>query len=421
MNCGRMSEGSNRFVRRLSAAFVWQALGKLLQIFGHAYAFRCLGPENVGLTGTILTFAAFALILCDFGLERVAVRQIAQTPEKLGEITQAVFSLRALIAAAALVIWCGAVLVAYGPTQIGAIWALGGLWLFAGITMSNWFFQGTDNVPMFTAVQTGLSLATSVAFLLLFQAGQAAGSDLLVMTLLALLSTGIVCIWMRRKIGIPMFRLARVRSAVGLLREGHANWWFSLLYCALSTMTLPLCYWLLGEQEGGWFRAAAALVGAMQLFLSNFAYMLNPRIVQWHDADPTLCRRRLQLLTLGILVVGVAVCGVLWLLRVPATDLLYGKEFLPSADSLPILLFAKFFALCSGCLIWGVLAAKQDVLAAKACVLPLGGSVLLHSWLIPAYGITGGAWANLGAEVLLFTACFATFTIVFNRAGFSHA
>ena len=416
-----MSEGSHRFVRRLSAAFVWQAIGKLLQIVGHAYAFRCLGPENVGLTGTILTFTAFALILCDFGIERVAVRQIAQAPEKLGEITQAVFSLRVVIAVIALAAWSVVVLVAYGPTLTGAIWALGGLWLFAGITMSNWFFQGTDNVPMFTAVQTGLSLATSIAFLLLFKAGQAAGSDLLVMTVLSVIVTGVVCVWMRRKIGMPMFRLATAKSAVGLLKEGHANWWFSLMYCALSTMALPLCYWVLGEQEGGWFRAAAALVGAIQLFLNNFAFMLNPRIVQWHDVDPALCRRRLQTLTLGVLLVGVAVCVGLWWLRVEATELLYGKEFLPSADGLPILLFAKFFALCSGCLIWGVLAAKQDLLAAKACVLPLGGAVLLHSWLIPAYGITGGAWANLGAEVLLFVGCFVTFTIVFNRARSSDA
>ena len=140
MNGGRMSESSDgqRFVRRLSAAFVWQALGKLLQIIGHAYAFRCLGPENVGLTGTILTFTGFTLIFCDFGLERVAVRKIAQEPERLGDITQAVFSLRVVIAVVALMLWCATVLVAYGWTQLGGIWVLGGIWLFAGITMSNW-------------------------------------------------------------------------------------------------------------------------------------------------------------------------------------------------------------------------------------------------------------------------------------------
>lgn len=413
--------GPQRFVKRLGVMVIWQAAGKILQIAGAAYAFRCLGPENVGLTGTILILAAFVLILFDFGLERVAVRAIARRPEDQAELTRAIFSLRVMIGLGVATVWMLAALWVYGLSAVGLVWLLGAVFLFNGFVVSNWFFEATDRIPLLTGIQTGLSLTTSLAYLIFFRPGQAVGSDLLVMTVLAVLITCGIIRWMGGQIGCAPFSLKNLRRATTLLKEGQANWWFSLQYCVLSTMTLPLCYWLVGEQEGGWFRAAAALVAAIQLFLNNFAYMLNPRIVRWHAEDPALCRRRLQWLTLGVITAGTVFCAGLWCFRVAVTDLLYGEEFLPSADSLPILVLAKFFALCSGCLVWGVLAAKRDVLVAKACVLPLGGAVLLHSWLIPAYGITGGAWANLGAEVLLFVGCFVTFTIVFNRARSSDA
>ena len=402
--------GSQRFIKRLGAAFVWQAMGKLLQIIGAAYAFRCLGPENVGLTGTILTFTAFALILSDFGIERVAVRKIAREQDRLTEITQAVFTLRFLIALLALASWCGISVSAYGLNLTGQIWILGGIYLFTGIVTSNWYFQATDNIPTFTAVQTGLSLATSVAYLLLFKRGQAVGSDLLVMTVLAAIVTVAVCIWMRRQIDGALLSLANIRSASDLLKEGHANWWFSLLYCALSTMSLPLCYWVLGEKEGGWFRGASAFVGAIQLFLNNFAFMLNPRIVAWYKEDIPTFRKRVAQLSLGAVLTGCAAFAVVWPLREWITHLLLGEDFAPSAVLLPILLFAKFLALSSGILIWGFLAGHKDNLAPRCCIAPLLAAIWLHSVLISSHGAVGVTIANVLGELLLLLVCAVAFS-----------
>lgn len=395
------------FVKRAAAACGWQLLGKAVQVFSAAYAYRCLGPANVGLSGTILSYTALCYTLFDFGLERIAIRRIAAAPADSRPVAAAVFALRVVVAVIALVIWTSvaAAMSRFTFDRITLVWLLGSLYLFIGLAGTNWYFQATDRFPTFTAIQTMVSLVTSLTFLLAFRPGQAPGSDLAVMVIVEGVVLVAVYAWIFRRHDIHPFRLAELASALRYLRESHANWWFSLAYCALSTMTLPICFLVLDEGECGWFRAAAALATSGQMLLNSVGALLNVRIVAWRKASHAKFNRRLALLTWSVLASGLLVTAVTWMVRLPLFRFLYGVAFLPGADSIAPLVAGKFFAMASGVQVWGLLAGHFDRAPVRAIMIPLAASTAIHLILIPMYGATGGAFAYLAGELLLFFAC----------------
>jgi len=170
-------------------------------------------------------------------------------------------------------------------------------------------------------------------------------------------------------------------------------------------MNLPMCKYFLGDREAGYYRSAAMLVSALQVFLSYFALMLNPRIVQWRGGPAGRLRGRLLLLAGLLVACSLASLASLWLVRRPIILLLWGEPFLPAAEVLPVLISAKFLALASGLLVWGLFANYREWLAVGCCLPVLAGAAVANVLVIPRHGIAAAAWLNLGAELGLLLLC----------------
>lgn len=397
-----------RFARAFGWAAFWQVLGKLIGVIGLSYAYRCLGAENVGVSGTVLATVMIAQVVLDFGLEIVAVRHVAAGTVRLADLAPALFTLRVGLAAGALLMGVALVPLMPLPAPVRWVWWWGVVHLVFLTASFSWFFQATDRMPWFSLLQNATNVATSLVFLLAFRPGQRLGSDLVVTLALNALLTAGVWLWIQRRVGRGLCRPAALPLALRLFREARPTWVFNLLYTALVNLNLPLCAALLGDRAAGHFRSAVMLVAAVQTFLSYFALMLNPRIVRWRAAGPGVLRRRLLAFT-GALVAAAGLClGALWLVREPVVRLLWGADFLPAATVLPQLMAAKFLAVASGLLVWGLFAHYREWLAV-GCVAPsLLLALGLNLWLIPRHGITAAAWLNLGAEGLLLALTFWT-------------
>lgn len=399
---------ASRVVRAFGWAALWQVVGKLIGVAGLSYAFRCLGPDNVGVTGTVLASVMVAQLVLDFGLDIVAVRHVAAGTVTLAALTPALFTLRVLLALGALGV--GTVVLLALPLSATLRW----VWWFGVVHLAfltvgfSWYYQATDRMPWFSLVQNATTVATSLVFLLAFRPGQRLGSDLVVTLALNAAATVCVWVWIRRRLGRGLFQPASLPLALRLFREARPTWVFNLLYSALINMNLPLCTALLGDRPAGYFRSAAMLVAVFQVFLSYFALIMNPRIVRWRATGAGVLRRRLVTVTTALAGVSALSLGVTWAVREPVVLWLWGREFLPAAAVLPQLLAAKFLATASGLLIWGLFANYREWLAV-ACVAPcLGGALVLNLWLIPRHGIAAAAWLNFCAELLLLGLTFWT-------------
>ena len=405
---------SGHFLRQLGQAILWQVLGKLLQFVGVAYAMRCLGPDSVGVSGNVFFAAMFGQLVLDLGLEIIAVRQVASGRATARDIVPTMFSLRLLLASIALVLWIVvACSVPMAPSH-RQVWIVGGFHLFFLSLNFSWYFQATDGMARFSLIQNVTTVLTSVWFLGLFHEGQRVGSDLAVTMAMNGICTVGVWVGIARSQKTNLFSLGNLDVAWGLMKEARPTWLFNLSYYALSSMGLPLCFYILGEREGGYYRSAAMLVGTLQVFLGYFALMLNPRIVRWRTEEPGKLRQRLTWLTAGIVVMSLVVFVAFWVVRRPVISLL-GPKFLPAADILPALVSAKFLALASGLLVWGLLANHEAWLAVRCVVVPSLAALALNLLLIRSGGILAAAWLSFASEAVLLVLCYWSFNRVEKR------
>ena len=405
-----------RFFRDFCHAALWQGVGRLIQIVGVAYAARCLGAANLGISGVVMVIAANAQLVLDLGLDTVAVRHTAAQTAPLADVTRALFTFRLLVAAAAAAVWLAVVaLIPMGETARW-VWLLGAPYLVTLVMSYSWYFQATQRMPRFSFIQTVHSLGVSLIFLAAFHPQQAAGSDLLV-TLIVNCLVGLATWWhIKQSNGFRLVGLRHLAMAKSLVAEARPNWLFNLSYFLLATMGLPLVQLCLrDETQSGLYRSAAMMVTPLQLLLNSFGTMLIPRIVIWRHSDPAQFRRRVFQLVVGLGLGGLAVFGAVWLLQRPIYRLIYGAEFLPGAGLLPILVLAKFFSAGTAVLVWALFAQQRDWLAVQCCVWPMAVSFGLHLLLLPQFGITAAAWLNCGAEAALVGLCALAFARVQSR------
>ena len=402
-----------KLFRDFSGTMLWQVLGKLFQVVGMVYATRCLGPDNIGVSRTIITLAMTLQLFLAFGLDAVAVRHVAKGLAKAGEIAPAIFTFRLVLGLVAAVLWAAAVWLSPLEGLERWTWLAGALFLLVLSLDYSWLFQATEQMPRASRFQLLSSVAASLWFILVFKKGQALGSDLFVLLVANALVVGFVWWRMSQELGFRCLSLKRLAKAGALFREAWLIWAFNLSYFLLANMALPMSFFLLGKTDGGLFVSAQQLVVALQMFLHYFGIIMAPRLVVWRQADVDLFRRRVLLLAGGAAAAGLLFSGGLWLIVGWLYPLIYGVAF--TADEplagqtsglLPVLVLGKFFAVGTAMFTWALWAEHRDRLPVLCCLPCCLISGALYFWLLPIHGNTAAAWLTLGAEsaLMLFSA-----------------
>ena len=402
-----------KLFRDFSGTMLWQVLGKLFQVVGMVYATRCLGPDNIGVSRTIITLAMTLQLCLAFGLDAVAVRHVAKGTAKADGIAPAIFTFRLVLGLVAAVLWAAGVCLSPLEGLERWTWLAGALFLLVLSLDYSWLFQATEQMPRASRFQLLSSVAASLWFILFFEKGQALGSDLFVLLGANALVVGFVWWRMSQELGFRCLSLKRLAKAGALFREAWLIWAFNLSYFLLANMALPMSFFLLGKTDGGLFVSAQQLVVALQMFLHYFGIIMAPRLVVWRQADVDLFRRRVLLLAGGAAAAGLLFSGGLWLIVGWLYPLIYGVAF--TADEplagqtsglLPVLVLGKFFAVGTAMFTWALWAEHRDRLPVLCCLPCCLISGALYFWLLPIHGNTAAAWLTLGAEstLMLFSA-----------------
>ena len=402
-----------KLFRDFSGTMLWQVLGKLFQVVGMVYATRYLGPDNIGVSRTIITLAMTLQLCLAFGLDAVAVRHVAKGTAKADEIAPAIFTFRLVLGLVAAVLWAVAVWLSPLEGLERWTWLAGALFLLVLSLDYSWLFHATEQMPRASGFQLLSSVAASLWFILFFEKGQALGSDLFVLLGANALVVGFVWWRMSQELGFRCLSLKRLAKAGALFREAWLIWAFNLSYFLLANMALPMSFFLLGKTDGGLFVSAQQLVVALQMFLHYFGIIMAPRLVVWRQADVDLFRRRVLLLAGGAAAAGLLFSGGLWLIVGWLYPLIYGVAF--TADEplagqtsglLPVLVLGKFFAVGTAMFTWALWAEHRDRLPVLCCLPCCLISGALYFWLLPIHGNTAAAWLTLGAEstLMLFSA-----------------
>ena len=404
-----------KLFRDFSSTMLWQVLGKLFQVVGMVYATRCLGPDNVGVSRTIITLAMTLQLCLAFGLDAVAVRHVAKGLAKAGEIAPAIFTFRFALGLLAAVLWAVAVLLSDLVGGEKWAWLVGALFLLVCCMDYSWLFQATEQMPRASRFQLVSSVMASLWFILFFKSGQAVGSDLYVLLVANALVVGTVWWRVSRELGFRCLSPACLAGAGKLLREAWLIWLFNLGYYLLANMAQVMTFFIIGKESGGLFGSAQYLVLALQMFLHYFGILMAPRLMVWHKANLAMFRRRVLLIAGGASTVGLVAFGVLWAITDWLYPVLFGEAFASAAGLLPWLVLGKFFAVGTAMFTWGLWAEHRDKLPVLCCLPCCVISGALYFVLLPKYGNAASAWLTLGAETSLLIASATAFTLAVRR------
>ena len=404
-----------KLFRDFSGTMLWQVLGKLFQVVGMVYATRCLGPDNVGVSRTIITLAMTLQLFLAFGLDAVAVRHVAKGLAKAGEIAPAIFTFRFALGLLAAVLWAVAVLLSDLVGGEKWAWLVGALFLLVCCMDYSWLFQATEQMPRASRFQLVSSVMASLWFILFFKSGQAVGSDLYVLLVANALVVGTVWWRVSSELGFRCLSPACLAGAGKLLREAWLIWLFNLGYYLLANMAQVMTFFIIGKESGGLFGSAQYLVLALQMFLHYFGILMAPRLMVWHKANLAMFRRRVLLIAGGASTVGLVAFGVLWAITDWLYPVLFGEAFASAAGLLPWLVLGKFFAVGTAMFTWGLWAEHRDKLPVLCCLPCCVISGALYFVLLPKYGNAASAWLTLGAETALLIASATAFTLAVRR------
>jgi O-antigen/teichoic acid export membrane protein len=179
---------------------------------------------------------------------------------------------------------------------------------------------------------------------------------------------------------------------------------FVVLLISLST-NIP-SYFIqghLGTWELGIFAALAYLMVAGNTVVGALGQSASPRLAQLYAAGNTTAFRNLlgKLVAIGV---GLGGGGVLVaaLLGEPLLRLLYGVEFAAFSTLLVWLMIAAALAYVASFMGYGMTAARLFHIQVPVFVLVSLSTLIWCLFLVPAYGLLGGAWAlMIGASVQL--------------------
>jgi O-antigen/teichoic acid export membrane protein len=272
-----LSRATRKVLFDIGSTGIWQAAGKLAQVFGMLHAMDCLGGANAGISGRVMGVAMMLQVILTLGIDVVAVRHIAAKSQPLRQLIPVIFSTRLILHGIIACLWTLITLLAgLSPAETIA-WLIGGFYFLVIGMNYQWYYQATERMPALSRIQTLTTFAISAYFLLVFRPGQAAGMDLLVLAM----GHGIVTVWVwfriRQEMGAPMLTMNFGSDALKLLKEGQANWLFGVAYNALTLLGLLLIPYLLPastrDTELGFFRASNQLALALQLILTYVGYI----------------------------------------------------------------------------------------------------------------------------------------------------
>src|SRR5262245_25575044 len=152
---------------------IGQVITTGLTIMLNAAVARALGPSDFGLLFLVTSISAFAYVFVDWGHGSYVIREVAQRPDRSGELMGTVMAVRAATALLLIVptVAISRLLGYDARTQSSiAIMMLAWLPMYLGLSYV-WAFRGIERMEFDALVNTVLKLSSLAAAVLLLSSG----------------------------------------------------------------------------------------------------------------------------------------------------------------------------------------------------------------------------------------------------------
>jgi O-antigen/teichoic acid export membrane protein len=382
---------------------VIRILNLALGVVVTALVVRTLGRDGYGQWSTLFIVLTLTGYFASFGMESVALREIAREPEHEREWIGAVMMVRLIVLGPVLVLSIAAVLVLRESHQM----LIAGLILiltmpFSGVGVLQLMFQLRVNnlVPMLVLTLRSVLWAIAVAIIYAQGYGMIALAIAMSTTnavgsvVQALAALRMVDRWprpSRARIG-PLLRATIPLGVSGVLIIGYAR------------IDQVIVFRALGSGPAGLYGSVYNVVDQAHFVPVSILTTLSPIIAAAWPGDRARLLRTFRLAAELMAITSFGALAFAGVAATPLVRLFFGADFVRAAPALPVL-GGAFVFICFDYLNGSMLVAlgKQRQLldiSVIALVVNVAGNLVL----VPILGFMGAAWMTLATEVVVFAA-----------------
>ena len=396
---------SSQFARDAVLLLIVNTVSKAAGFFGMAYAARCLGPVNLGISAVVQTTAQQVALIYNGGFDTVAVRKIAADHKSCPPVTEAITFFRLCLALSASVGWVVFCYVAI-PNEQRVAWLMGVPVMLISASNITFAFQGLERLPIQNGIGASSVLLSAAAYFVFFSPGMFLGADLIVVSAAGLFT--VVVSWLAYFRIFRQWPIAKTgwRQVLSLLRESWRYWVLAVVVYFYSIFQIPLVAYLRGPREAGIFRSAYQMALGVWLLFNSINSLLLPRLVAWKQLGVGVMWRKQSRLLLVYPLLGVPPVAAIILVAPIVYRVLLGPDFIEGVLVFRILVAQMLVVFVGQIYAWGLTATGGDTQFLLATLLGALSNVTLNLLFTPIYGIVMTACISLLSDILVHSYCY---------------
>jgi O-antigen/teichoic acid export membrane protein len=365
---------------------------------------RHLSTSSYGAYSTILSFLTIGMIVAEFGLSQVLVREIAQQKDRNSEL----FSGAILVAVPLVaIVSCGTILVAivigYSPAFY-ILLAFSTIAIFTNtlVLLAGAVLRAFERMGVLSLINSVVLSSSAVAGIFWLQHGAGLRELIVLFAITSTVNALSLMIYVLKRLASFVSTRAFI-AAKGLLIAALPIGIFLLCGVILRRFSVLVLSSACGMSQAGIYDAARTFTNALAMITQSVIGAVFPFMaILWKQSAMATVRSYEQMLRFFAIAGMAATVGV-FLLANKIVLLLYGEAYLESATCLRILIWAFMLNAFSGP-VGMLLIVTQDRLrhyipyALVATALSIMGNILLT----PKHGYIAASWIAVFTALLLY-------------------
>ncbi len=390
---------ANKFIGNTSWIMIQQIYSMILSLVVGSLSARYLGPSNYGVLNYGTTIISLFTMISTLGLTNIIISEMVMKPQKAGSYLGSALVVRLIVSVVSLFFIYGIVIVLEpGNKLLLSVTMLQALAIiFQGYEVFTYWFQFKLQMRV-VSLATMLALTVVAIWRILLLINKASVEFFALSNSLNFCVAGAVVAWF-------FFRKSKVKLAFSfgdaryLIGRGYHLILSSIavtLYCQIDKLMIGK---LQNEEQLGFYAAATTIALLWEFIPNALINSARPLILEKRKNDYTEYQRELQLLMLGINLMGVIVSLFFTFFGKIAILILYGKSYLPSQWPLAILIWSTSAAMIGNVRNIWIVAEGYEKYTKYFSLYGAIFNAILNYFFILRWGIIGASITTLISQV----------------------
>lgn len=389
-------------LKNISALFGAQVIISLLNPILLIYIARQLGDEIFGKYSFILALITIFLIVSDFGIKTVAIRDVARDASKIGSYLGNIIVLKLFISGLSILVFILLINLLNVPrdTTVASYIFAGGLFFQSMSYAFRWVFHATQ-IMEYEAIQRVIerTLLLVMSVLVIWK-----GFGLIALSFVFLATQIIICLlslfFAMKIIEIPKIKV-NISFCTYLIKTAVFFTLSEMLWIIYFKVDLVMLAKLKGETEVGWYNASYVIVNFVTLISMLSMQALFPVFSNLYEKEKNKLKETAEMLFRYLILIALPIVPIIFIHSDKIINTIYGTGYSHSISALKVLIPAIFFLLPVH-LFGNILSSsnRHKILS----LLNLSGvilNILLNFILIPKLSYIGAGISTLITEAVM--------------------